>query len=100
MFLLVVIGWIIFRSQTISELSFFLAHLSFRASNETTEQWLRLLLLILPLCAVQGMQGWFKNLLFVTEFHWSSRALIYSALFIAVCLFTTQDSPNFIYFQF
>ncbi len=100
MFVLSLVGWVIFRSGTLSQAGYMLGHMGFSCSAET-EGFLRLLVFFLaPLLVVESVQYFGKNLAILAGGGFWRRSLVYGALLAGILAYGVRDSAEFIYFQF
>lgn len=100
MFGFTVIGWLIFRAESMHQVGSMLASLF----HVTSEIWLtnayELFYLSLPLVAIQIWQYVSGDLLIVTKQRIWTRGAIYGGMFYGIIVFGVRDSMEFIYFQF
>ncbi len=94
------IGWIIFRSSSLEQISYFLTNLGFTPSDKSFYFWKDLFLIAFPLLVMQICQYFSGDLLIVTKFQFWLRVPIYSFLVIWLIVFGVRESVEFIYFQF
>jgi len=101
-FHLVVIGWVIFRAESVSQVmvmmqSVFLNH-SF--DHNTTTMIIKLICILLPLWIIQIWQHQSKNLMVVFQSHWLLKYFVMAVLFYLFTIWGVFDEIEFIYFQF
>ena len=100
MFVLTVLGWLIFRAEGAGQMVYFLTNLH-RGSGDTGWDLLYTWAFFSwPLLPVQLLQYRTGNLLAVTELATPLRLLIYGLLFCGILAFGVRESMEFIYFQF
>jgi alginate O-acetyltransferase complex protein AlgI len=100
MFLLVSFGWLIFRVESLDQLSYFLAHTSLAVSPESTTLWANLVLFSLPLVVVQWMQQASNDLLVLMRLPFGLRVLLYAAALALMVVLGVRQASEFIYVQF
>ena len=100
MFVLANIGWVIFRSTSVSQIIYLLTHWSFSPSENTGELAFILIFFTVPLLLVQLWQHLTRDLLVITKLPLWLTNLIYGFFLINICLYGVRTSSEFIYFQF
>ncbi len=101
MFMLTVIGWVIFRSGSLEQIAYMLTHVGFGDRTWTTVSTLwRMMVLISPLLLVQGYQYFSKDLLILSKWKPLARVPVYAFLLLAIILLGSRQTTEFIYFQF
>jgi D-alanyl-lipoteichoic acid acyltransferase DltB (MBOAT superfamily) len=101
MFMLTVIGWVIFRSGSLEQIAYMLTHVGFGDRSWTTVSTLwRMMVLISPLLLVQGYQYFSKDLLILSKWKPLARVPVYAFLLLAIILLGSRQTTEFIYFQF
>ena len=100
MFVLANIGWVIFRSTSVSQIIYILTHWSFSPSENTGELAFILIFFTVPLLLVQLWQHLTRDLLVITKLPLWLTNLIYGFFLINICLYGVRTSSEFIYFQF
>lgn len=102
MFILINMGWIIFRSHSLSQIIYILTHLltfdplltsSLRMAYE-------LAFFTLPLLALYLLQARSQNLLVLIHWPRWRLAMVYSFLLIGILVYGVRESMEFIYFRF
>lgn len=100
MFILANIGWVIFRSTSISQIIYLLTNWSLAISKNTADFAFTLFFFTTPLLLVQLWQHLSKDLLIITKLpNWLTN-LIYGFFLVSICLYGVRESTEFIYFQF
>lgn len=100
-FALTVVGWILFRAQSIDQIGHFLTAMWAPTTSAQTVEWaIRLGLLWAPLVAVQALQLARGDLLAYARGPLPVRALTMAAMVCAMLLFGADSDLEFIYFQF
>jgi D-alanyl-lipoteichoic acid acyltransferase DltB (MBOAT superfamily) len=100
MFVLTMIGWVIFRARSVHQIYYMLTNIGFGMSEDSLQMTYRLLFFSLPLVAVQIYQYVKRDLLALLKLSEVARVVIYAALLIGILVFGYRDSAEFIYFQF
>lgn len=100
MFFITLMGWMIFRSSTVTEIIYFLKNTGLTFSALTSGFILALGFYSLPLLIMQIMQHLKKDLLFITKFPLPMVAAIYTFMVAWILIFGSSHSAEFIYFQF
>jgi alginate O-acetyltransferase complex protein AlgI len=100
MFVLTNIGWVIFRSNSLHQMSYILTNIGFTTSSMSLTFGYKFVFFCLPLLLIQTYQGITANLLIITKLNLFSRISIYSFLAIWLLIFGARESGEFIYFQF
>jgi D-alanyl-lipoteichoic acid acyltransferase DltB (MBOAT superfamily) len=101
-FNLVAIGWLLFRSETISQASL----MFFRAMTDFTMThlfWFCLVngaFFILPMMALEMLISTSKDLLWLPKQKWVIQSLVYSIVGLSLIVFRSGGSGEFIYFRF
>ncbi|HEY4240981.1 MAG TPA: MBOAT family O-acyltransferase [Kofleriaceae bacterium] len=100
MFALTLLGWILFRSHSLAQIGGMLGGLGFSHSNETVGIALQLLVLWLPILAIEILEYAKHDLLVVLRWPIGIVFLFYCAVLMALSLFGSRAGSEFIYFQF
>jgi alginate O-acetyltransferase complex protein AlgI len=100
MFVLTLIGWVIFRSHSVEQIGYILANVSLIPSSQTFDLGYRLLFLLAPLLVVEIVQYVSRDLLVLVRSPLPARGLAYSVLLLWIGIFGVRQSMEFIYFQF
>jgi alginate O-acetyltransferase complex protein AlgI len=100
MFILTNIGWVIFRSNSVDQIIYFLTQGGLGWSADTAEFLNTLLFFSMPLILVQVYQYFSRDLLILTKLTTGLRVPIYGFLALWICIFGVRESSSFIYFQF
>lgn len=95
---LTVFGWVIFRSDSIPTLWFFLRNVSLTMTDNTTYWYL--LILCVPIATVEALQLFKKDRLAVARLSLPAQLTFYGLAFYALILFTPLTLKEFIYAQF
>ncbi len=100
-FVLTVIGWILFRAESVPQITHFLTHMwSGATSKATGDMATTLMWCALPLVAAQIWQYLRHDLLAPIRGPWIWRAALCAVLIACLPLFAPGESVEFIYFQF
>lgn len=101
-FHLVVLGWLLFRAQSIPQVGAMLKALfvNFDLLNQDAAAWSKLVMFISPLLAVQFLQGKSGDLLIIYRQHWLLKKFIYALMVYLLIGWGVMKSEEFIYFQF
>lgn len=102
MFVLTVIGWVIFRSRSAAQIWEMLSGVGLAATPSTRHLAVQLAAYGLPLAAAEILQfarGEHDHLLFTRMNPWA-RIPVYAGLIALLFLYGARRSPEFIYFQF
>ncbi len=100
MFLLTVIGWVLFRSKSFDQILCFFSHLRLNRDESTSSMVRTLLYCAGPLVAFQVVQYSTGNLLVVLRWPLAVRVLALAFLISAALAFGVDAANDFIYFQF
>lgn len=100
MFFLTLFGWMLFRSNSLPEIIYFIKN-SGSSFSESTFYFLQSIVFYsFPLLAIQIFQYVKKDLLFITKLSTPTTAAIYALMLVWIYVFSNRDSMEFIYFQF
>lgn len=100
MFFFTLIGWLVFRAESLTQITYFFQQFSFEHSSQTTIFIQQVLFFICPVLLLQIWQGRSNNLLIILEQkHWQL-GVFYAFLFISILIFGVREATEFIYFQF
>lgn len=100
MFILTMIGWTIFRSQSVDQLLYIMANIGLSLSTPAWDLGYKLLFFSAPLLAVQIHQHVMKELLSIPKLPILAKSLVYAFFLVGLSVFGSRDSLEFIYFQF
>ncbi|NUP99139.1 MAG: MBOAT family protein [Armatimonadetes bacterium] len=100
MFGFTVVGWILFRAQSVQEAWYILAHLSLERSASTMSWAFTLAKVSWPLVLMQFYQGATADLLRAAKWNPWWRGLFYAFLITWMLIYTPRAVSEFIYFQF
>jgi alginate O-acetyltransferase complex protein AlgI len=100
MFVLTLLGWLFFRADSIQQISYMLANLSFMTSTETGEFTRMMLFFTIPLIVIQVYQYATRDLLILLKIRLPIQILLYAWMLLWVIVFGVRESTEFIYFQF
>lgn len=100
MFALTNIGWVIFRSHSLSQAGYLLTHVGPAFSKETLRRGYELAFFCVPLLMVQAVQERTRNLLAPLQWPTWKLAMAYGFCVIWLLTFGVRESMEFIYFQF
>ncbi len=102
MFVLTMIGWVLFRAHTIDQIIYFFTQISVFTEDiyQTRSLLGNLLFFIIPLVIIQIVQYRSRNLLILTTYKPVIQGLIYGYMLIWIVVFNVRESVEFIYFQF
>ncbi|MBZ0265317.1 MBOAT family protein [bacterium] len=99
MFILTMIGWILFRAHSYEQIMYFMTNMfSFEVS--AIPSLLKVGRFILPLVIIQILQHRTKDLLIITKMKPVFLGLFYLVILFSLCVFSIRESVEFIYFQF
>jgi D-alanyl-lipoteichoic acid acyltransferase DltB (MBOAT superfamily) len=98
MFVLTMIGWAIFRSQSMEQLLYIVGHVG--VGSWDFEMAYKLALFGLPVVLMDLAQYRSGDLLVVTKQNYLVQGLVYGVLIAGIIVFGVRDSLEFIYFQF
>lgn len=98
MFVLTMIGWAIFRSQSMEQLLYIVGHVG--VGSWDFEMAYKLALFGLPVVLMDLAQYRSGDLLVVTKQNYLVQGLVYGVLITGIIVFGVRDSLEFIYFQF
>lgn len=100
MFGCTLLGWLIFRADSWSQILYFLEHVGFHFSTKTIGMIGQLLFFITPLLLIQIWQARTHDLLIVLkQKNWLIGGF-YAFLWLWILVFGVRESTEFIYFQF
>lgn len=100
MFTLTLIGWVIFRCQSVHQIVYMLQHSVLISFDVNTKNAFDFLFYSLPLFSLQVWQHLSGDLLIITKQNSLIRGLIYASLVFGIIVFGARESMEFIYFQF
>ena len=100
MFILANIGWVIFRSTSLEQISYLLTQGGLALSENSVNLLRDLLFFAFPLFIVQLCQYVSKDLLIVPKVTSWIRISIYSFFLMLIFIYGVRTSSEFIYFQF
>ena len=102
MFILTLIGWVIFRASTIHQIWYMLTNVFYgwTWSPESLELGYRLLFFSLPLILIQIYQYQKKDLLAPVKFPALIKYSLYTFFLLWIFIFGVREATEFIYFQF
>ncbi|MFW6059550.1 MAG: MBOAT family O-acyltransferase [Phycisphaeraceae bacterium] len=100
MFVLTLIGWVLFRAESLDQAWYIITHASFEFGEPTRAQMYDLLFFITPLVLIQIAQQRSGDLLIPTKLPFVPRVLLYAWLLVWISIFGVRESIEFIYFQF
>ncbi len=100
MFGFTLIGWIIFRSQSVHQILYMISHMGWQTSPDSMELGYKLIFFILPLIVVQILQYRSRDLLVLMRLKLPGRVVTLGLMLTAIILFNSKASIEFIYFQF
>ena len=100
MFILTLIGWLIFRASSGEQILTMLGNISLASSAAAADYWVAIQFYTLPLLIVQIAQQWSQDLLILTRLPWWLRPILYAFLIVWTAVFGVRESLEFIYFQF
>jgi D-alanyl-lipoteichoic acid acyltransferase DltB (MBOAT superfamily) len=98
MFVLTMVGWAIFRSQSMEQLLYIVGHVG--VGSWDFEMAYKLALFGLPVVLMDLAQYRSGDLLVVTKQNYLVQGLVYGVLITGIIVFGVRDSLEFIYFQF
>lgn len=98
MFVLTMVGWAIFRSQSMEQLLYIVGHVG--VGSWDFEMAYKLALFGLPVALMDLAQYRSGDLLVVTKQNYLVQGLVYGVLITGIIVFGVRDSLEFIYFQF
>ena len=100
MFGLTMFGWLIFRSESVSQFVEMVTSISPQVSAESLRWTYTVLFFTTPLILVQVLQHRTNELLVLTRQLFPVRAAAYSFMLIWIVIFAVRQPSEFIYFQF
>jgi D-alanyl-lipoteichoic acid acyltransferase DltB (MBOAT superfamily) len=100
MFALTVIGWILFRSNSLDQIHYYLTHLGLTESGETSDLALKLVTFSAPLVVADFAQYRSGELNVLGRLSLVPRGIVAGLLIVAMLIFGIRESSEFIYFQF
>ncbi|HUP23853.1 MAG TPA: MBOAT family O-acyltransferase [Thermoanaerobaculia bacterium] len=100
MFTLTLVGWVIFRAESLEQASFILVHMWEPTLPQHWGLAYRLVFYSLPLLLVELSQARSRDLLIVTKQPFGWRVAIYTFLLVWISVFGVREAEEFIYFQF
>ena len=100
MFVLTLIGWVIFRASSAHQIYYMLTNVGFNLSEQSLVIGQKLMFFSMPLIVVQIFQYVKRDLLILTKMPTAGRMLLYAALLIGIFIFGVREATEFIYFQF
>lgn len=100
MFVLVVIGWVIFRAESVSQIATMLARLADPGWGFAEFGLAARFVYVVPLLVMQAFQHRSNNLNVALTMKPVYQAGLYAALILGILMFGVTDASAFIYFQF
>lgn len=100
MFLLTIIGWLIFRSESMTQAMNMLTSISPDLSRNALSMAYNLMFFTAPLVMVELVQHWKGDLLVLTRLRPQLQVLTYSFILVWILVFAVREPTQFIYFQF
>jgi D-alanyl-lipoteichoic acid acyltransferase DltB (MBOAT superfamily) len=100
MFCLTLVGWLIFRSHSVEQMTYMLTHVSFKVNDFSVSLLVNLVFFTFPLVLIELYQYMSRNLLLLTRLPILARITIYGLIIIWTLIFGERESLEFIYFQF
>jgi D-alanyl-lipoteichoic acid acyltransferase DltB (MBOAT superfamily) len=99
-FAMVLFGWLIFRAHSMDQLRGMLQAIVYRPAIPAASYLVPVLVIILPLYAIEFAQYKAKDLNVIARTPWYVRSVFYAACFYAFVLGGNFGGSQFIYFQF
>ncbi len=100
MFLLTLLGWLIFRAGSAQQIAYMLGHVSLVPSNLSSLFIIRIVGFSFPLLLVQLYQYRKRDLLALTKLPAPLQVYLYSLILVLMFILGARQSIEFIYFQF
>lgn len=100
MFTLITAGWLIFRAESLTHLKLLVSQISLARTPETYALLADCVFFISPIIVINLMQAYRQDLLFITKWPWSLRAISYALLIVWIMIFSVTGHVEFIYAQF
>jgi len=99
-FVLVTIGWMIFRAESMTQLGTWIATIAQLDGGIPDSFTLKRFIFIFPVIAMQLFQLRTNNLNAVLTLSMIKQSVVYSAILLGILVFGVLDGESFIYFQF
>ncbi len=99
-FLMVMIGWVLFRAGSMEQIAGMLGGLGWSVSDQTPTLAGQLLFFAWPLVVVELFQHFRRDLLVVLRWPDWVKAPLYAALLIGILIYGVRTATEFLYFQF
>lgn len=100
MFCCTLVGWTIFRSQSVEQLLYFATHAGLGTSAKSADFLATIVFFVAPLVLVEAWQQWTGDLFALLRLRPISQALAYGSLLVGLSIFASRTVTEFIYFQF
>jgi D-alanyl-lipoteichoic acid acyltransferase DltB (MBOAT superfamily) len=100
MFGLVVVGWLIFRAESLQNLVQVFSHLGTHASAQTRNFLADLVFFVAPVVGINFLQAYTQNLLFFTRWPLLLRAFMFAFILCWAIIFSAPEGVEFIYARF
>ncbi|GJM40175.1 MAG: O-acyltransferase [Ardenticatenaceae bacterium] len=100
MFILTLIGWLIFRARSVDQIVYMLTHVSFKASTTSQALLENIGFYAIPLVVIELYQYASRDLLRLTRWPLLLRMVVYAVIVAWTLIFGARESLEFIYFQF
>ncbi len=100
MFMLTLIGWVIFRCQNIQQMADLAGRVSLAVSPSTLETLKLMCLLLVPMCLVQVIAQRRRDLNWILHGPLPISAVIMAIMLVALAIWGVRQTTEFIYFQF
>jgi D-alanyl-lipoteichoic acid acyltransferase DltB (MBOAT superfamily) len=100
MFVLSILGWVIFRSNSFDQVFYMLGHMGLEWSQHTGPFAKRLIFFLIPLVVIELWQYMAGNLAAPAGGGILRRSFVYGLLLAGILAYGVRESVEFIYFQF
>ncbi|MEM1212101.1 MAG: MBOAT family protein [Planctomycetota bacterium] len=100
MFVLTLIGWVLFRCEGMHQIVHFFTHMHLGVSDRTAEYAYRFVVYAAPLVLIQVLQQRSGDLMVMMRLPRVLLGLYYGVLIAAIAVFGVRETVEFIYFQF
>jgi D-alanyl-lipoteichoic acid acyltransferase DltB (MBOAT superfamily) len=100
MLILTLLGWLIFRVESMEQFRYFIKYLYPRTSEETINFFKLILYYSSPMLILQIFQHWKKDLLVLLRLPLPLVIIVYVLMLLTIFIFGAEAGNEFIYFQF
>jgi alginate O-acetyltransferase complex protein AlgI len=97
MLVLIIAGWVAFRAESFTQLTYLFSHLGITTSADTTAWIWRLVIFTVPLVIIQIFQVKTASQVYIARLNPWVRGLIIGVLLVGIIIFSQREITRFIY---